>query len=148
MDHVAILTRKYKYIEKILNKEKTVESRWYVNKIVPWDRIKKGDTVYLKNTGEPVTAKAIVSKVLFFKDLSKEKILEIYESYGREIIPEAAESDFALYAQEKYSKKKKYCILIFLNNPERIKPFNINKTGFGNACAWMIVKDIDKIKHY
>ena len=148
MDHVAILTRKYKYIEKILNKEKTVESRWYVTKIVPWDRIKKGDTVYLKNTGEPVTAKAIVSKVLFFKDLSKEKILEIYESYGREIIPEATESDFALYAQDKYSKKKKYCILIFLNNPKRIKPFSINKTGFGNACAWMIVKDIDKIKHY
>ena len=148
MDHVAILTRKYKYIEKILNKEKTVESRWYVNKIVPWDTIKKGDTVYLKNTGEPVTAKAIVSKVLFFKDLSEEKILEIYKSYGREIIPEATESDFALYAQEKLNKKKKYCILIFLNNPKRIKPFNINKTGFGNACAWMIVKDIDKIKHY
>jgi len=42
--------------------EKQIESRWYVNKINPWNKVKVGDTVYFKNSGDPVTAKVRVKK--------------------------------------------------------------------------------------
>lgn len=43
-----------------------------------------------------------------------------------------------------YSKNKKYCLLIFLKNPEKVEPFEINKTGFGMMSAWLTAENIDK----
>ena len=43
-------------------------------------------------------------------------------------------------------KDKKYCMLIFLKNPEKIKPFEINKKGYGNMCSWICIDDIDEIR--
>jgi len=43
-------------------------------------------------------------------------------------------------------KDKKYCILIFLKNPVIIKPFKINKKGYGSMSAWICINKIDDIK--
>ena len=43
-------------------------------------------------------------------------------------------------------KDKKYCMLIFLKNPVEVKPFEINKTGFGAMSAWITIPDVTKIK--
>lgn len=44
------------------------------------------------------------------------------------------------------TKHKKYCILIYLEQAQKIHwPFAINKTGFGNTCAWLIVRNIDSV---
>ena len=59
--------------EKILTREKTIESRWYKNKYPPWNKIKPGEAIYFKNSGEPVTIKTKVGKVLQFSDLNKNK---------------------------------------------------------------------------
>ena len=56
MDHVAIMNKRWKLIPKILDGSKTIESRWYVNKIKPWNSIKEDDKIYFKNSGEPITA--------------------------------------------------------------------------------------------
>jgi len=39
MDHVAILSKKYELLDKIISGEKTIESRWYVNRIAPWNKM-------------------------------------------------------------------------------------------------------------
>lgn len=41
---------------------------------------------------------------------------------------------------------RKYCILIYLEDVKSITPFNIDKTGYGNANAWITLKNINKIK--
>ena len=46
----------------------------------------------------------------------------------------------------KDKKKKRYCILVFLKDVEKITPFEIDKTGYGNACAWISVEDIDTLR--
>lgn len=138
-DHVAIMRKDWKLIDKILSGEKTIESRWYKNRIAPWDRIKKGDKVYFKNSGEKVTAKAGVSDVLQFNLDSIIDTQRIVETYGRNIA--LVNSDYT-----NWHKKKNYCILIFLKNPQPVKPFSINKSGFGASAAWMIVGDIETIK--
>ncbi|MDD3170584.1 MAG: hypothetical protein WC410_00030 [Candidatus Paceibacterota bacterium] len=43
-------------------------------------------------------------------------------------------------------KNSKYCLLIFLKNPEGIKPFEINKAGFGMMSAWLTTNNVKKIK--
>ena len=77
-----------------------------------------------------------------FTDLTPKRVEQILNEYGdddgleKEKIPEF----FNRF------KNKKYCILIFLKNPQEIKPFNINKAGFGAMSAWITVGDINRIR--
>ena len=41
---------------------------------------------------------------------------------------------------------KKYCLVIFLKDIKKVKPFEIDKSGFGTMTAWLIVDDISRIK--
>jgi ASC-1-like (ASCH) protein len=139
-DHVAIVTKSWKVISKILNGQKTIESRWYKARFAPWDRIKSGDVVYFKNSGEEVTAKAKVKKVVQYDGLDKQKIQQILTKYQEGLCIKSPQcTDFY--------EGKKYCILIFLSDPVKLKTsFAIDKTGYGSGCAWMCVGDIDDVK--
>jgi len=142
MDHVAIMKKSSGFTDKILNGQKEIESRWYSVKYNPWNRIKKGDVVYIKNSGELVKIKTKVNRVVQFDALTPEKARKILNKYSDDIgIEKEKVSEF--YKKVRY---KKYCILIFLKNPHKIKPFKINKKGFGVMSAWIVVDDILKIK--
>lgn len=138
MDHLAILSKKRKLLGKIISGEKTIESRWYKFKRIPYDTVKTGDWIYFKDSGESVTAKAKAEKVILFENLTRNKIISILKEYGKRIcIPLS------------YSKRlegKNYCVLIFLKNVEKVGPFEIDKTGFGMMSAWISVDNIDLIK--
>jgi len=127
---------------KILTGKKTIESRWYKSKYPPWDKISAGQTVYFKDSGDPVTVKTEVDRVLQFANLTPTKVRQILKEYatsdglGIDDIPKFYEM----------FKDKNYCIIIFLKNPQRIEPFEIDKSGFGAMAAWMCVDNIDKIK--
>jgi hypothetical protein len=136
-DHVAILDKKRKLLPKIISGEKSIESRWYQTRRTPYNNLKDGDTVYFKDSGEPVTVKATVEKALFFTDLTESKIRDILRNFAKGICIKNEYSD-------KYEKYK-YITLIFLKDVKEIKPFNIDKKGFGNAVAWITVDDISKI---
>lgn len=139
MEHVAIMSLQFgDLISKILNKDKTIESRWSKNKIAPYNKINPGDTVYFKNSGGPVIAKATVSKVLQFDNLHHEKFEYIIENFGKQICLQNTKYN-AWY------KSKHYVTLIFLTNPQTIKPFNIDKSGFGSACAWIVTPKIKSL---
>lgn len=142
MDHVAIMKKSWKLTDKILSGEKKIESRWYMHKCKPWDCIKAGEKIYFKNSGESVTLKAEVLKVIQFFDLNPERVKEILEKYGKAdgIGRDKFDGFFKIF------KNKKYCVLIFLKNPQKIKPFEINKNGFGMMSAWITVSNINKIR--
>ena len=142
MDHVAIMKKKWKLIEKILMGEKTIESRWYVNKTAPWGKISSGDIIYFKDSGCPVTAKATVSLVESFDNMTSEKIrqLRMRPDVVKGLMLNSPDSGFDSV------KAKKYVLLIHLIKPERVSSFSIDKTGFGVSCAWMCVGNISKVK--
>jgi ASC-1-like (ASCH) protein len=142
MDHVAIMKKAWKLIPKILDGQKKVESRWGVNKCAPWGKIKVGDKIFFKNSGEPVTVTSQVLKVNEFKDLNIHKIREIFTKYGGDI----GISDDRLEVNITWAEKKRYSTLIYLKNPKEVKPFEIDKKGFGSGCAWITVEDINIIK--
>ncbi len=137
MDHIAIMNKSLKLLPKILSGEKKIESRWYVSRFAPWNRIFEGDSVYFKDAGCLVTLKARVSKVLQFENCDFKQVIELY---GKDIAFVNPEKAFS------WVKGKKYCILIFLEEVSEVEPFDIDKTGFGNACAWLCVGDIEKVK--
>jgi ASC-1-like (ASCH) protein len=141
-DHVAIMKKSWGLVPKIYSGKKKIESRWYKNKSAPWGKIKNGDVVYFKNSGEPVSVKTKVEKVISFSGLTPQKVRDILNKYGKEdgIEKDKIPDFFKLF------KDKKYCLLIFLNNPKQIEPFEINKIGFGMMSAWLVVEKIDKIK--
>ncbi|MEK7542940.1 MAG: hypothetical protein AAB503_01370 [Patescibacteria group bacterium] len=142
MEHLAIMKKSWGLTGKILNGRKKIESRWYSVKCKPWDRIREGETVYFKDSGEPVRIKAEVSKIMQFANLTKGKVKEILDEYSKD---DGIEQEKIPEFFERF-KDKKYCMLIFLKNPQEIKPFNINKTGFGAMSAWITIDDISKIK--
>lgn len=138
MEHLAILNKRLNLLQKIISGEKTIESRWYVNRKAPYGCIKNGDIVYFKNSGEPVTVKAAVGGVLQFDSLDDTKVMQILKEYGERLgVDESYASNI---------KGKKYCVLVFLENVKEIKQFNIDKKGYGMMNAWISVDNMDKIK--
>nr|MCK4929874.1 ASCH domain-containing protein [Nanoarchaeota archaeon] len=142
MEHIAIMRKSWGLTSKILNGQKKIESRWYKVKYAPWNKIKAGEIVYFKDSGEFVTIKAEVDKVIQFSDLNPEKVKEILYTYGQ---ADGLGIDKIPAFYEMF-KDKKYCILVFLKNPKKIEPFDIDKTGFGMMSAWISIDDINKIK--
>lgn len=142
MEHIAIMKKSWGLTQKILSGQKKIESRWYKSKRAPWEKIIRGDIVYFKNSGEPVSVRAEVEKIISFSDLTPQKVKDILDEYGKDdgIDENKLKDFFELF------KDKKYCLLIFLRHPKAIAPFQINKTGFGMMSAWLTVENIDKIK--
>ncbi|MGD0728894.1 MAG: hypothetical protein ABR981_02355 [Candidatus Micrarchaeaceae archaeon] len=142
MEHIAIMKKSWKLTQKIISKEKTLEMRWYKAKYLPWNRINKEDTVYFKDSGEPVTIKSKVNKVLCFSNLTHKKVRDILNKYGK---PDGLNKnqirEFSLLF-----KDKNYCIVIFLKNVEAVEPFHINKNGFGSMSAWITVANVGKLR--
>lgn len=129
-------------IGSIVSNDKTIESRWYLSRKAPWQKVKKGETIFFKYSGGPVLAKAEVAKVLEFENLNPQNVRRILKEFGSKGKLDIQNLTFSynLY------KNKKYCVLIFLKNPEKIKPFKIDKTGFGISSAWLCIPEISTIK--
>lgn len=142
MDHLAIMKKSFKLLDKIVSGEKTIESRWYTSKRAPWGKIKAGEWVYFKNSGEPVTVRAKVTEIMQFSDLTPDKVRELSKKYLNAIGVE----DEYLDVFVNYYVDKKYCILIFLESVEKIEPFEIDKTGYGAMAAWISLENIKDIK--
>ena len=118
MEHLAIM--KKGYIEKILSGEKSIESRFSINRITPFQQISTGDKVYLQETGKPISASFTTGKVLFFSNLDEAKISEIKSEYGQQI---CAEAEFW-----ESKKNARYATLIFVEDPIPEKPFKVHKS--------------------
>ena len=142
MDHIAIMKKSWGLTQKILTGQKKIESRWYDTKRSPWDKIRAGDAVYFKDSGEPVSVKAEVEKVIQLSNLNPALVKEILLKYGKNngLGVDGIPGFFEIV------KNKKCCILVFLENPQRIEPFDIDKSGFGMMCAWISVDNINNIK--
>lgn len=134
---------KWKLIPKILSWEKTIESRRYMMKVAPRNKIHPGDMVYFKDAGKEVTVKVQVEKVVQFERYSEDQLKKILKEYWgnwwiafHSPLPEVFER----------AKPKKYCILMFLKHPKKITPFQIDKTWYGISCARITLPDIEKIR--
>jgi len=128
--------------EKIMSGEKTIESRWYSQKKSPWNEINRGDLIFFKDSGEPISLSAKVEKVLQFGELTPKRVREILHRYGEKDGLDVGELDqyYELF------KTKRYCILVFLSEVKKVSPFEIEKKGFGTMTSWIAMDNIEKVK--
>jgi len=141
-DHVAIMRPCLGFLEKIVSGDKTIESRWYLQRTAPWDEITAGDAVYFKNAGQPVTLRAKVADVKQYDRLNPAKIRQLLDKYNSQLGLTKSESD-SFFSE---IKNKRFGILIFLTDIRKINPFDIDKSGFGTMSGWLVIDDIAKIK--
>ena len=140
--HIAIMKKSWGLIPKILAGEKTVESRWYKNRVAPWDRINAGDVVYFKNSGEPVAVRARLTDVEQYVISGNEEALALMKKYaGKDLGVTEITGEI-----KSYIFNKRYAIFVRFDSVEVIEPFEIDKTGFGAQAAWLVVDDIERIK--
>lgn len=128
MKHIAILRQPF--FDMVLNGEKTIESRWSMNKIAPYEKINIGDEILLKLTGEPVTAIAKVQDVKFY-ELTPEIAEDIRLKYGKQIGTDKFEDWNTIL-------KKKYCTLIWLKDVKTIGPVPVQRS---NGTGWIVMKE-------
>ena len=127
MKHIAVVRQPF--YDMVINGEKTIESRWSLNKCAPYKKVDKNDIIYLKLPGKSISAVAEVEKVKFY-ELNASLAEEIKILYGKEI---------GIYKFENWKtyKNKKYLTLIWLKNVRKIEPLKIEKK---NKAGWTIIK--------
>jgi ASC-1-like (ASCH) protein len=119
MVHLAIMDKNT--IDMILKGEKTIESRFSKNKISPFNKVTAGETVYLKESGKDILTSFDVEKIVFYDNLTSEKVGLIKDKYDDQI--NAPDS----YWNHKLNSN--YGTLMWIKNVKRIKPIKISKKG-------------------
>lgn len=124
--HLAILAKKY--LDLILEKSKTIESRFSIHKRIPYNRIKSGDIILLKETSGLIQGIGYVTSVDFVQ-LSNNLTFDIIkEKYG-----EGLQIQDETY-WERYSRSR-YGTLIHLDHVRQINPMPFSKN---DRNAWVI----------
>jgi ASC-1-like (ASCH) protein len=135
MDHVAELNREP--LEKIIKGERTIEPIFSRELKPPFKAIDVDDTVYFKIKDGFAIAKAKVTKVENYEDLTPEKAQEIIEEHKEEIRPTNI-----IFERDIYYK---YATLIWLDNLYEIKPFRVKRNS-ANPSNWCVTDDINKVR--
>ncbi len=91
-----------------------------------------------------MTVKTQVSKVVQVNDLTPYKVRKLLWNYAKDdglgIDDEKLEEFYERF------KNKKYAMFIYLKQVESIRPFEIDKAGFGAMSAWVTIENIETIK--
>ncbi len=143
MHHIAIMKKEWGLTAKILSGEKTVETRWYMTRRPPWNRVRPGDVIWFMEAGY-VRAKAFAGRVEQFEIRNEQERKALLNRIGTENILPA--SPAVRHQIEEYTKGKKYCIAVWLERPQKVRPFRISRKGYGAMSAWLVVDDISKLR--
>ncbi len=98
-------------IEKILQGEKTVESRFSIAKIPPYQQVKKDDEIYLKKSGGKILGKVLVDNVLYYENLDGEMIGKLRKEYEKDL--KTDDNFWQVHAHAHFAT------IIFLKKPQR-----------------------------
>lgn len=140
MDHIVYLDAKADELLKILIGKKTMLIRGAAGRKLPYGRVNSGDFLYLiENDGSGlVKAKAKVKSVLNSEKMAKEASISLVEKYQQQL--------HLTTRQFKRWAGKRYLVLIEIEDAEKLEPFRIDKSNYGNMDDWLPVDDINKVK--
>ncbi len=140
MDHVVYLDAKANELEKLLDGNKTMIIRGATGRKLPYGRVCEGDVLYfINNNGEGVVkAKCVVANVFNSDKMSTEESISLVKKHQDEL--ELSDKQFKKWAG------KRYIVLIGLKKVEGLKPFEIDKSNFGNMDDWLPVEKIEAVK--
>ena len=115
--HVAVMREPY--LTLVLHGRKTVESRFSVNRVRPFEAVAVGDVLALKEQSGPVVGLAVVEHVAFY-ELDPLVWRTLQERYSKPLCAE--DPDFWLER-----KRARYATLMRLRDTERVLPVMLAK---------------------
>lgn len=128
--HLAIFNEPF--LSLIYDKQKKIESRFSINKRTPFEKVRKGDVIILKESGGLVTGVFVAGDVNYFR-IANKKTLEVIETNYAEGICSNADANFW-----KSRAKSKYVTLIEVKKVKRILPFKSEKK---DRSGWSILRE-------
>jgi ASC-1-like (ASCH) protein len=123
--HLAILAKPF--LSLVLNGRKTIESRFTRTRCAPFDQIRRGDIILLKQVGGPVCGLVLAKQTWFF-DLYHQPIETIREMYAAPIC-----ADDAFWERKRDAA---YATLIELAEPVSIDAMPCNKR---DRRGWVVL---------
>lgn len=127
--HLAIFNEPF--LQLMYSNKKTIESRFSINNVVPYNRIMDGDIVLVKRSGGNIEALFIAKDILHFRNLNQLKIRELESDFGKkigwDIDPE--------FLSNKSSAR--YLTLIGISKLTKILPVS---SGKKDKTGWSIVR--------
>ncbi len=126
--HLAVLVEPY--LESILRGRKTVESRFSLRRLPPYQRVSPGDVLLLKRAGGPIIGISRVAGVTFYR-LDRERLRSIRENLADAICP----ADKGFWRER---EKALFATLIWLENVKAIDPLSLRKR---DRRAWVILTE-------
>lgn len=122
--HLAVLVEPY--LEYLLSGKKTIESRFSIHRIAPFEEVLQDDIVLLKRSGGPVVGLALVGQTEFFH-LAPSTWAQV-KSYSREI---CADVEFW-----RSRRDKRYATLLHIADIIPLEPFQVEKA---DRRAWVVL---------
>lgn len=128
MNHLGIYSRKRgnkDYINMMFNGEKTIDIKLSDRRIAPYNAIKDGDMLYVKESGGPVVGRILIPKVTYHEISNPMQILDILLT-----IQDRVGLDDEEHARRMFERVsgKRYITLFELTEPEALaRPIRIEK---------------------
>jgi hypothetical protein len=123
--HLAVMREPY--LTYVVDGRKTIESRFSINRVPPYDCVTRGDVLLLKGLGSPVKAVAIIDEVYQYR-LDESTWSTIHGLHAREI---CASADFY-----RARAAASYATLMHIEHVCEIEPVTVKKR---DRRGWMVV---------
>ncbi len=140
MDHVVYLDAKEKELDKLLGGEKSMIIRGAAGRKLPYGHVSVSDVLwFIENKGDGlVKASTVVESVYSSEKLSvveSERVLSDNQPKLR-LTPN----------QIKRWRGKRYLVLIGVEKPQKLEPFAIDRSKYGNMDDWLPVGEIRSVR--
>jgi len=127
--HLAIFNEPF--LQLMYSNIKTIESRFSINKVAPYNCIFEGDIVLVKRSGGDIEAVFLAKEIKFLRNLGEIKIRQLERSFGA-MIGWNVDPEFLL--NKKYAR---YLTLIGISNLTKIYPISIDKK---DKMGWSVIR--------
>ena len=127
--HLAVFTEPF--LSLMLRGEKKIESRFSINKIDPYGKIKNGDIVLVKKSGGPIVAIFFAGRVQFVSGFNKSQFRKIQNKYGPLICSKPDSSFWRDRANARYGT---------LIEIDEFKPVSPISSGKVDRRPWVVLR--------
>lgn len=141
MDHVVYLDASARELDLLLDRKKSMIIRGAAGRKMPYGRVNKGDVLYFINNNAEglVLAKARVESVFNSEKLAAVEAARLVD----------ANQDKLQLTKKQYEQwtGKRYLVLVEIGGVEKVEPFRIDKSNYGNMDDWLLVEQIERVRY-
>lgn len=128
--HLAVMAEPF--LSYVFEGKKTIESRFSVNKSVPYNHVRNGDIILLKRSGGPIVGLCMVTKVWFY-ELNTQVWNKIRNKQAKQIC-----ADEVFWSSHKAAS---FATLMQINSVIAIKPIKVYKR---DRRGWVVLTPSEK----